>query len=232
MNKKKILSLALVVLLICTISFGTLAWFNDKDAVTNTFYVASSDDSNSADSIFSVDVWEKADANGEGGADKDPYGKDSDDDTVKFEKILPGDSIAKEPHVENTGAYPQFVRVLVTFSDAAWWEENLPENTTLVDLLKDIDSTKWELDKNPVYGDDDTITYAYYLKEQLQPGKDVSLFTKVTIPGVFTQAQMAELDGSFDIKVVAEAVQVDNLGLTAQGAFTNAGWKVGTEYGA
>jgi predicted ribosomally synthesized peptide with SipW-like signal peptide len=36
MNKKKLLSLALVVIMIATLSFSTLAWFSDSDSVTNT----------------------------------------------------------------------------------------------------------------------------------------------------------------------------------------------------
>ena len=34
MNKKKLLSLALVVIMIATLSFSTLAWFSDSDSVT------------------------------------------------------------------------------------------------------------------------------------------------------------------------------------------------------
>ena len=57
MSKKKILSLALVLILVASISFGTLAWFSDADEVTNDFLVAGSEDKD-PDEIFSVDVWE------------------------------------------------------------------------------------------------------------------------------------------------------------------------------
>lgn len=41
MNKKKLLTLALVIVLIAILSFTTLAWFTDTDEVTNTFTVGS-----------------------------------------------------------------------------------------------------------------------------------------------------------------------------------------------
>ena len=49
MNKKKLLSLALAVIMIAILSFGTLAWFSDSDDVTNNFYIASSDDPSDPD---------------------------------------------------------------------------------------------------------------------------------------------------------------------------------------
>ena len=59
MSKKKVLSLALVVIMIAILSFSTLAWFNDTDSVKNEFHIATSDDASDADDIFSVDLWEK-----------------------------------------------------------------------------------------------------------------------------------------------------------------------------
>ncbi len=63
MNKKKIFALAVAVIMIAILSFGTLAWFSDGDSVTNRFQVAGGDD---ADKIFSVDVMEAVDVNGDG----------------------------------------------------------------------------------------------------------------------------------------------------------------------
>ena len=68
MSKKKLLSLAVVVIMIAILSFSTLAWFNDSDSVSNKFYVADSEDT-SPDDIFSVDVYEEVDTDGDGTAD-------------------------------------------------------------------------------------------------------------------------------------------------------------------
>ena len=105
MNKKKLLSLALVVIMIAVLSFGTLAWFNDSDSVKNEFHIATSDDPSDPDDIFSVDLWEKTPDN-----EKEQVGH-------IYEKILPGSNLTKAVNVENTGAYDQYIRVVVTLSD-------------------------------------------------------------------------------------------------------------------
>jgi hypothetical protein len=73
-----------------------------------------------------------------------------------------------------------------------------------------------------VYSDaDDTLTYTYYLNEKLKPGKDELLFTEIVLPELLTQYHMATLNGGFSLKLVAEAIQADNTGATAQEAFVN-----------
>ena len=78
MSKKKLLSLALIVIMIAILSFSTLAWFNDSESVTNKFQIATSADPYDPDAIFSVDLWEKTPGN-----DKEQVGH-------TYEKILPG----------------------------------------------------------------------------------------------------------------------------------------------
>lgn len=82
--KKKILALALVVVLAVTAVTGaTLAYFTDDDAKTNTFTVGN------------VQI-----------ALTEPKWKDA-------EKVYPGQVLDKDPTVENTGANPCYVRVKV-----------------------------------------------------------------------------------------------------------------------
>lgn len=221
MNKKKILSLALVVLLICTISFGTLAWFNDKDDVTNTFHVASSGNSADADSIFSVDVWEYVDGNT----------TEKDQDGAKFTNILPGSRLLKEVHIENTGAYDQYIRVNVSLTEAKAFTAALESGTDLTRFFEGFDPTAWTRYDEPRTVDD-TLTYTYYLNYKLKPGKDACLFTTVVIPTELTQQDMAAMEGNFALTVVAEAVQADNLGVNdAKAAFDLVEWDVGENYG-
>ena len=131
MNKKKALSLSLVVIMLAILSLSSLAWFSDSDEVTNKFHIATSDDPADPDDIFSVDVWEKVDIDGDGKVDDVKPGEDADGGSAEFRNILPGSKLTKEPVVENTGAYAQFIRVTVTLSDAEAWLEILGEGYKL-----------------------------------------------------------------------------------------------------
>ena len=89
MNKKKILALCLIVCLLATAAVGgTLAYFTDTDAATNTFTVGNVD----------IDLTEpKWDATGK----------------AEAENAYPGEALAKDPTVTNNGNNPCFVRVSV-----------------------------------------------------------------------------------------------------------------------
>lgn len=217
MSKKKLLSLALVVIMVAILSFGTLAWFSDSDDVTNTFHVATSDDPSDPDDIFSVDVWEYVDLNGNGQIDED----EKDQDGLQFENVLPGGRYHKEPYVENTGAYDQWVRVKVTVSEAKTFIERLGQDYDLSKSFEGHDEAAWaRATEEDVYdATADTLTYTYYLNYRLEPGKTAVLFNTVVMPAELTQADMAAMGGNFSVTVVAEAVQADHTGETAQEAF-------------
>lgn len=92
--KKKILALTLcVAMLAIMLVSGTLAYFTDTNAKTNTFTVGNVD----------IDLTEpKWDETGS---------KDAED-------VYPGEALAKDPTVTNNGANPCFVRISVTGWDA------------------------------------------------------------------------------------------------------------------
>lgn len=217
MNKKKIVSLALAVIMLAILSFGTLAWFNDKDEVTNQFYIASSDDTK-PDDIFSVDVWENT-----------PDG-DKDQDGYEYTDILPGDVLKKEVNVENTGYYDQYVRVTVTVSDATAWMNVLNTNGKAPKLEQIVDgydpnANVWVDTSAVVDAANDTIVYTLHYRNILLGDQDsiydnggvhsdvVTVFTAVKIPASMTQEQAAEFKTNFNITVKADAVQTENLGL-------------------
>lgn len=218
MNKKKLLSLALVIALIAILSFGTLAWFSDADEVTNTFMVTNS--LAEPNKIFSVDLKEKVDTNSDG---KYEEGVDEiQENGHTYEDILPGASLYKEPIVKNSGMYDQYVRVKVTASDASKWQAMLAKYniSDLTDLFGGYNEEKWIRIDEPMPGDEeDTIVYVFYLQRILKPGEEESLFTHVNIPGKLTQADLATVGGSFELKIVAEAVQTENVGANAKEAF-------------
>ena len=210
MSKKKLFSLALVVVMIAILSFSTLAWFNDQDEVKNEFYIASSDD-DTADEIFSVDVWETG---------------DNEDDGLIYKDILPGDVLSKEVFVENTGYYDQYIRVTVTVSDAAAWQAALKTNGKTPKLEQIVDgydpnANVWVDTSSEIVND--TIVYTLYYRNILLGAQDsiydnggvhsniVTVFTAVKIPTGMDQEQAAAFKTNFNITVKAEAVQTENL---------------------
>ena len=227
LSKKKVFVLALAVCLIATLSMSTLAWFTDEDSVKIDFMIADSDD-DTADEIFSIDVWEKNPGTAEGEKDQDGY---------EYKDILPGDILKKEVFVENTGYYDQYVRVTVTVSDAQAWMNTLNTNGAAPTLEQIVDG--WDRNAN-IWVDNsvevvnDTLVYTMYYNGILLGDQEtvydnagvhsdvVSVFTAVKIPTTLTVAQAAAFENNFAIKVKAEAVQTENLGVDrcqGEGAF-------------
>ena len=209
MTKKKVFVTALAICLIAIISMGTLAWFNASDSITNEFKIADSDGDGTPD--FSVDVWENDPA--------DPTVKDQDG--VTYTDIAPGDVIAKNPTVENTGDYDQWIRVYVTFDDWAVIEAACQNQGISSDVRGwlDVDAAAWTADNNATVVENNTVTYVYYYNYKLTKDQTATLFNNVTIPGEFEQEDMKFTSGNFTITVKAEALQADNTGDTAQAAF-------------
>ena len=218
LNKQKVFALALAVCLIATLSMGSLAWFTDDDSVTNDFFIAGSEDEN-PDDVFSVDVWEDA-------TPDDPNGESKIQDGIEYPDILPGDDLYKEVNVENTGAYAQYIRTTVTVTDAHIWqaiygEVYVPLNKIATDLNPAFSTYRIVYD-----ADNDTLTYVLYYENILAVDEVVTLFTNVAIPEDLTREQAAEMAGGFQINVVAEAVQTENVGNNAVEAFATVGMAV------
>ncbi len=215
LTKKKVFALAMAVCLIATLSMGSLAWFTDDDSVTNDFFIAGSEDQN-PDDVFSIDVWEKA----------DPDSEDKIQDKIEYPNILPGDDLYKEVNVENTGAYPQYARVIVTVSDAHIWQDIFNEIYVPLDMIAtDVNSAfeSWSVEWD---ADTDELIYVLYYNDILAVDQVVTLFTNVAIPEELNRDQAAEMAGGFQINVLAEAVQTENVGDTAPEAFATVGMAV------
>ncbi len=222
LNKKKVFALALAVCLIATLSMGSLAWFTDGDDITNDFLIAGSDDTQDPDKVFSVEVWENTpDANG-------------DEDGFSYENILPGDALKKEVRVENTGSYDQYIRVIVVVSNASAWRASLnlqptdpiPELGTIVSGLV---ADAWVSVEKHEDTTNDNFWYVLYAKEILPYADDASttdvedvmhVFDKVVIPTTMTREDAAAFAGGFEVSVLAQAVQTENVGVGAVAAFT------------
>lgn len=234
MSKKKILSLALVVIMIAILSFGSLAWFSDSDSVENNFGIGGGANNN-PDEIFSIDVMEAVDKDGDGdydehdatiGYDKDPNYQGS----FTYENIAPGDMLLKRPQTKNTGSYEQWLRMKVTIDDANYWIALMQKYgyTDMTDMLymrdkttKLVDADNWTFAPNETTVEDNKVTYVFYYNTTLQPGKTAVLFGWVKIPHQFTQRDMAPFtNGDFQMVVTGEAIQVKNINAnTPQEAF-------------
>lgn len=208
LSKKKVFTLALSVCMLAILSLGSLAWFTDQDAVTNDFLIAGSENGD-PDDIFSVDVWEEGD--------------DEDDGRV-YTDILPGDTLDKVVHVENTGSYDQYIRVKIVVSQAAVWQDVYDANMVPVTEFVNVD-----LDK--VYGvgsylEGDNFVYYLYYNDILPVEENFVVFTEAYIDGELTIEQAALMKDGFQITVTADAVQTENVGDNVYEAFKTVGMEI------
>lgn len=165
--KKKIVSLALVMALVAIVAGGTLAYFTDDDEATNTFTVGN----------VAIDLTEPNwDASGSEDAPE----------------VYPGEALAKDPTVTNTGANPCFVRISVEGLDCL---DNAGMITYRTDYVAGALGTNWVLHTDGYY----------YHTAVLAAGETTdALFDQIVIPTGLTNG-----DGNteYDIDVYAEAVQ-------------------------
>ena len=230
MSKKKLFSLAIVAIMIAILSFSTLAWFSDSDSVTNNFQVAGGENED-PDEIFSIDVMEKVDQDGDGDYDQDDATIGYRDGVSEFtyEDILPGDMLYKRPSVNNTGSYDQYIRFKVTIDNANDWVAIMQKyGYELHDLLymedkttKLTESADWTFAADETTVEDDKVTYVFYYNKVLEPEAWAVLFTYVKVPHELTQHDMALFtEGKFQMVVTGQAIQVENINATtAQEAF-------------
>ncbi len=216
MTKKKVFVAALAVCLIAIISMSTLAWFSDKEEVANKFLFATTED-DTADEVFNVELTEP-------NAPSDKEYKD----------IEPGAVLDKDPTITNAGYYDQYIRATVTITNAKMFVEHIMEGNSKfsAEVFANFDASKWISPNIDGVMDNaaNTITYTFYYNgilagEQTTDANKVSsatLFTAVNIPGdSLSRDDVAELndaaagDKSFEIKVVADAVQTENVVVNA-----------------
>ncbi len=218
--KRKLLVAAIAICLVAIVACGSLAYFSGTKTVANKFMVAKSGGSNPSkpDDIFSVKVTEP-DTTG------DPDTTNNPDGGHTYKNVYPGKDITKNPVIENTGAYDQWIRVTVKFTKAKEWLATTAQTGITKANLFDKVVTKGYVDGNWDKGtaidnveSDNEISYVFYYKNKLTAGNTVSLFSGITIPATLTTEQMYSLK-EFDIIVTADAVQADNTEETAKATF-------------
>lgn len=108
--KKKILALCLVVVLsITAVTGATLAYFTDFDQNTNEFTIGKTG--------FKIDLWEDVKhtdgAGTELAADPDLGKGDDSNPGFEYKEIMPGDTMQKIAHVENTGEQDAYIALVI-----------------------------------------------------------------------------------------------------------------------
>lgn len=203
-STKTLLILFSVVLLVVASVMGTLAYLTDTESATNTFTVGK------------VDIkLDEAKVGEDGKAIED-----ADRVTENSYHLLPGGVYDKDPTVTVLkGSDTSYIRAIVTLTfDHELTAETLAMN--LDTIFTGYNQTNWprksRVAKTVTEGSGDTekkytvITYEYRYKETVAaPTADVklpALFTKVEIPGTWTNADMAAV-GNFTIGVEAHAIQ-------------------------
>ena len=187
-HKALLLSMCAVLLIVGSV-FGTLAYLTDSEAVTNTFAV------------------------GRVGLSLQETGMtDPDNDGVfgKAYHLLPGQTYEKDPTVTvDAKSEESYVRMIVTVNFAsALTDATLA--TELDGIFTGYDATIWNRNAKAVSADGKTITYEYRYHTTVSGGETGNqlepLFTGFTIPGTYTNEQIAVLEG-MTIDVQAHAIQ-------------------------
>lgn len=193
MTKKKraallISAFALIALLVVG---GTLAYFTSQDDATNIFTLGK----------VSGDLTEDTK---EGMVDDHPVKAGTKtDDGIKYEKVLPGDWLSKEPVVSiKNDSEDAYVRVKL---------EVINDDNKLSDIQKAqlISDTCLNFDSDWVVGVDGYVYYQHKLTNKTPAlTKTSPVFTMVKIPGEGWDNNTA--GATFSIKVTADLIQADN----------------------
>lgn len=212
--KRRLLIVAALVCVVALLGVGTFAYFQSQKNLTNYFAVAGvsdvyDDDATvNANELFSIRL-DEAVYQGSGRTETGNVYKD----------ILPGDLLAKDPTVTNTGKYDAWVRINVKISDAAAWQSACVKHgiADVTEIIGGLDAAKWTVAGAPTV-QNDAMTYVFYLNAPLAPNAQAVLFEDLTVPGDFDSDDLSSL-ATFNIELTAEAIQVRNTADNAKDAF-------------
>ena len=204
--KKKIFSIALVAcIVILSIAGASVAYFTDTDDVTNVFTVGNVD-------IQLTEAKVMTDGNGWHIVAVDPEERvaSTDMDYKEIRTLWPGQTVHKDPTIENIGSEKAYVGAKITLSGASSLLAN--EEAVLAFLSG---GALAESNNTVVYTTDGSDVVVYVViatalddANDTDPDavKEVMLFETVVIPAGWNNAQMARLE-DFSIKVEAFATQ-------------------------
>lgn len=234
--KKKIVSLALAVCLIAIAAVGTLAYFTDKDAKTNTFTVGNvaidliesslhRENAGVANGATSdSELWSNVEMKGQpnekytagtGAAYSDEQIKaNAAQYTCENVKLNPGQSYHKMPYVVNTGANDAYIRIRVMFpADLDTAILNSSMYTTSAISRGEFSDMVYDNSGNVVRDGIKYNVYTFTRIAPLAPGEMTywNVWGTVHMDSDVTNAEIAELvpNGTFKVLVEADAIQAD-----------------------
>lgn len=228
--KKKILAIVLcVAMLAIAIVGGTMAYFTDTQAQTNTFTAGNVSIKLTEARVEKV-TDPSADNYGDLVAVADGSRTSEDQD---YGKLYPGQNIVKDPTIENTGSEDAYIAAKITVTDgdgdiykligSGYMGLLRIDKMVSGGIVKENDTQKANyngLSANglPVYGDDTysvyqigdmangTYTFYIFFEKPQAAGEKVVLFENLFINAAWDNEQMAELT-DLDIEVQAFATQ-------------------------
>lgn len=190
-KKKTITIIAIVIAIAIVVTGGIAAYLTDTDSATNTFTVGKVEIS------LTEPNWNAS--NGQ--------------------NILPGQTVAKDPMITNTGRNTAYVYMKVeqplVDSEYELWDSSIPSHDPLFSYTT---NSGWTFLGNYMTSGCNTLTSVYYYNTSLAPNASTSkLFNNVTV-GDFDQDIET---GNKNIVVTGYAIQSTNLpsGTTIQSAF-------------
>lgn len=186
MKNKKLLAAATSVALVAVVGVGaTLAYFTDNDSASNVVTMGHVDISLNESSTDDDGIVADETIPGEG---------------MTFKNVMPGDVLSKNPSIQvENGSQDAYVRMkmeIVADDESGITEKDLADLEVGI-RNQIIEGTDWTYDG--IY---------YYYNEILSAGDEVDFFKTVTIPATWANNTA---DGTFNIKLTAEAIQADNV---------------------
>ena len=195
-KKKKIVTLSAVAAVAAIMITGsTMAYFTDTKEATNTFTMG-----NVSIKLDEIDITSDTGERTEEGND--------------YSNLVPGQTVAKDPVIYNTGINEAYIRALVTvkdwkaeceeyFPDAPAYGEEGYENTLL--NIADQLGTGWSIESCTLGEDENDVVFILkYAAVLSESDKTTAIFNKVTIPSAM------ESDDTFgNIIVTGQAIQAN-----------------------
>lgn len=207
MNKKKIVTLAVVaILIVATVAGASYAYLTDTKTADNTFTMG-----NVRITLDETDV-------------KNPEGDRVTSNEYGIGDVYPGAVMKKDPVVHNVGKNPAYIRAKVVIENGMNWlglyNENVwtaPQEDAFNALINNSLGEGWELwdinyVANPERGSTDFEAILRYTGT-LAAGKDTTpMFSEIKIADKITENDVTTRvtqDGEFHIDVTADAIQVN-----------------------
>ena len=188
-HKKKALAMLLALVLLIAAVGGTLALFTREARSTNvitTGTVQMTLTEESGDGVFYED-------------------KEAGVRGLKFENVMPGQELKKQPIVTNTGNQDFWLRVRI--------EKHFDNGQLSADVITtDMDTEKW------LYNEKDGW---YYWNAPVEPEEEVVVFNTVTFDKAMGNEYQNE---SATVTIQAQAVQKANNPMPEEGIFGVKGW--------